>query len=380
MRLSQPQSILRSVILAVLYIIILDLPVSLYFSYYYAIATLEQQQQLSLSFSNTTNIEKDIPLQKENESIMVMTKLLAKMKTTIIVGAWDPYQMPLEELQGIKQKKAIKTLLEQGFSEYYFVMNDFNDSKEKRAIEKLLKSTDKTDLKILIILLPPSEGGPNGNYDWEGWIDYFNNLKDEHNSFKGFTIDDFNWISTRNDTKFWKNIDYMKYSNLSKALYEKSEDVHFYPVIYFEGEGTDTVIAEYSRFIDGIILASACYYNITNLEKDLLTFERIFDNESIRYVVYPTTTYNYSRQNYNPPSDRLVMATLSIATKIADGILIWREIDRPVVEGYLSNHDDPDYLSKISKIEKLQIRDEIIWKEANPSLTNSMLFQRYCHL
>src|SRR5919109_2137827 len=381
MRLSQPQSILRSVILAVLYIIILDLPVSLHFSSYYAIATLEQQQQqLSLFFSNTTNIAKDIPLQKENESIMVMTKLLAKMKTTIIVGAWDPYQMPHEELQGIKQKKAIKTILEQGFSEYYFVMNNFNDSKEKRATEKLLESADKTDLKILIILLPPSEGGPNGNYDWEGWIDYFNNLKDKHKSFKGFTIDDFNWISTRNDTKFWKNIEYMKYSNLSKALYEKSEDVQFYPVIYFEGEETNTAISEYSRFTDGIILASACYYNVTNLEKDLLTFARMFDNKPIRYIVYPTTTYNYTRHNYNPPSDQLVMATLSIATKVADGILIWRELDSHVVEDYLSNHDDREYLSKISMIEKLQIKDEIIWRKANSTLTNSTLFQRHCHL
>jgi hypothetical protein len=376
MRLSQPQNPLKSMILAIIYIIILVLPMSLQFSSYYAMAILEEQQKQKLSSSSTTR--KDTQSQKENKSIM-MTKLLEKRKT--IIGAWDPYQMPLEEIhQDNKQKKAIKTILEQGFSEYYFVMNNFNDSKEKRATEKLLESADKTDLKILIILLPPSEGGPNGNYDWEGWIDYFNNLKDKHKSFKGFTIDDFNWISTRNDTKFWKNIEYMKYSNLSKALYEKSEDVQFYPVIYFEGEETNTAISEYSRFTDGIILASACYYNVTNLEKDLLTFARMFDNEQIRYIVYPTTTYNYSRQNYNPPSDQLVMATLSIATKIADGILIWRNIDSHVVEGYLSNHNDADYLSKISKIEKLQIRDEIIWKEANPSLTNSTLFQRHCHL
>lgn len=385
MRLSQaPPNLLKAVILAEVVIIILVLLMLLQFSSYYAKAiTLEQQhQQLSLSPSNssssTTTITKDTPPQKENKSIMMMTKLLAKSKTDI--GAWDPYRMPLEELQGSKQDKAIKALLEQGFNEYYFVMNDFNDSKAKRAVEKLLKSSDKTDLKILIILLPPSEGGPDGNYDWDGWIDYFNDLKDEHRSFKGFTIDDFNWISTRNDTKFWRNIDYMKYSNLSKALHEKREDVQFYPVIYFEGEGTKTEISEYSKFIDGVILASACYYNITNLEKDLLTFARIFDNEPIRYVVYPTITYNYSRLNYNPPSDRLVMATLSIATKVADGILIWRGIDSHVVEDYLSNHDDHKYLSKISKIEKLQIRDEIIWRKANPTLANSALFQGYCHI
>jgi hypothetical protein len=386
MRLSQATpNLLKAVILAESVIIIFVLLMLLQFSSYYAKGTtLEQQhqhQQLSLSpshSSSSTTITKDTPPQKENKSIMMMTKLLAKSNTDI--GAWDPYQMPLEELQGSKQEKAIKALLEQGFNEYYFVMNDFNDSKAKRAVEKLLKSSDKTDLKILIILLPPSEGGPDGNYDWDGWIDYFNDLKDEHKSFKGFTIDDFNWISTRNDTKFWRNIDYMKYSHLSKALHEKREDVQFYPVIYFEGEGTKTEISAYSKFIDGVILASACYYNITNLEKDLLTFARIFDNEPIRYVVYPTITYNYSRLNYNPPSDRLVMATLSIATKVADGILIWRGIDSHVVEDYLSNHDDHKYLSKISKIEKLQIRDEIIWRKANPTLANSGLFQRYCHI
>ena len=383
MRLSQATpNLLKTVILAESVIIILVLLMLLQFSSYYAKGTTLEQQQLSLSpshsSSSTTTITKDTPPQKENKSIMMMTKLLAKSNTDI--GAWDPYQMPLEELQGSKQEKAIKALLEQGFSEYYFVMNDFNDSKAKRAVEKLLKSSDKTDLKILIILLPPSEGGPDGNYDWDGWIDYFNDLKDEHKSFKGFTIDDFNWISTRNDTKFWKNIDYMKYSHLSKALHGKQKDVQFYPVIYFEGEETNTVISEYSRFIDGVILASSCYYNITNLEKDLLTFSRIFDNEPIRYVVYPTITYNYSRLNYNPPSDRLVMATLSIATKVADGILIWRGIDSHVVEDYLSNHDDHKYLSKISKIEKLQIRDEIIWRKANPTLANSALFQGHCHI
>jgi hypothetical protein len=379
MRLSQPQTLLKSVSLVVIYIIILDLPVSLQFSSYYAIATTEHHRKLSASSITATNTTtKNIPPQKEDESI-IMTKLLSKRKTTII-GAWDRYQMPLEEIQGANQRKAIKTLLEQGFHEYYFVMKDFNDSKKKEATENLLKSADKTDLKILIILLPPSEGGPNGNYDWKGWIDYFNILKEKHKSFKGFTIDDFNWISTRNDTKFWKNIDYMMYSNLSKALHGKSQAVEFYPVLYFEGEGTDAVVAKYSRFIDGVILASACYYNITNLKKDLLTFAGMFDNEPIKYVVYPTTTYNYTRHNYNPPSDRLVMATLSIATKVADGILIWRKTDSQVVEDYLSHYNDRDYLSNISMIEKLQIRDELIWKKANPSLTNSILFQRRCHL
>ena len=126
MRLSQaPPNLLKAVILAELVIIILVLLMLLQFSSYYAKATaLEQQQQhqqLSLSpspshSSSSSTITKDTPPQKENKSIMMMTKLLAKSKTDI--GAWDPYQMPLEELQGSKQEKAIKSLLEQGFSEY----------------------------------------------------------------------------------------------------------------------------------------------------------------------------------------------------------------------------------------------------------------------
>ena len=73
------------------------------------------------------------------------------------------------------------------------------------------------------------------------------------------------------------------------------------------------------------------------------------------------------------------MATLSIASESADGILIWRKIDSPVVEEYLSRLKDPEYLTRISIMEKLQIKDERIWKEANPMVTNSSLFQGYCH-
>ena len=60
-----------------------------------------------------------------------------------------------------------------------------------------------TGLRIVIILLPPSEGGPMSSYDWKGWINYFNDLKSRHPfSFSGFAIDDFNWISTRMTQSF----------------------------------------------------------------------------------------------------------------------------------------------------------------------------------
>ena len=106
----------------------------------------------------------------------------------------------------------------------------------------------------------------------------------------------------------------------------------------------------------------------------------MFDNKPIKYVVYPTITYNYSRYNYYPPSEQLIMATLSIASKNADGIIMWTNIDGRVVLEYLSNHDDPKYLSRISAMEKIQIRDEKIWKQTNPTLANSALFQTHCHL
>ena len=106
----------------------------------------------------------------------------------------------------------------------------------------------------------------------------------------------------------------------------------------------------------------------------------MFDNKPIKYVVYPTITYNYSRYNYSPPSEQLIMATLSIASKNADGIIMWTKIDGRVVLEYLSNHGDPKYLSKISAMEKIQIRDEKIWKQANSTLANSALFQTHCHL
>jgi hypothetical protein len=302
-----------------------------------------------------------------------------RRKSTI--GAWAPYQKPLEDIQDTeRQRETMKALLATGFNEYYYVMTDFENSYAREMTEKLLTSADEVGIHILIILLPPSEGGPNTNYDWKGWVHYFNSLKNEHESFKGFTIDDFNWISTRNDTKFRMNVDYMKYSDLSDALSGKNENVHFFPVMYFEGEMTDTVINEYNKFIDGVIMASACYYNITNLRSNLLTFSEMFDNKPIKYVVYPTITYNYSRYNYSPPSEQLIMATLSIASKNADGIIMWTKIDGRVVLEYLSNHGDPKYLSKISAMEKIQIRDEKIWKQANPTLANSALFQTHCHL
>jgi hypothetical protein len=276
-----------------------------------------------------------------------------------IMGAYIPDTLHLEDMDGNDQGHAILDFLEQGFNEYYFVMDNFWDPEEVESTERLLDAADNTELKIIIILLPPSEGGPMSSYDWKGWISYFNDLKTRHpSSFSGFAIDDFNWISTRNDTKFWRNIDFMLDSNLTDALKGKRSDVKFCPVVYFEGLGNQVVANEYGKYIDTLVFVSASYYNVSKLETNLSQFKEMFQGKPSRYIVYPTITYNYTRQGYDPPSDRLVMATLSIATRLVDGIILWHKIDGPIVQDYLHHRENPNYLHAIHVMEQLQIADE----------------------
>jgi hypothetical protein len=276
-----------------------------------------------------------------------------------IMGAYIPDTLHLEEMEGTDQTLAILEFLQQGFDEYYFVMDNFWDAREIESTERLLNAADNTGLRIVIILLPPSEGGPMSSYDWKGWINYFNDLKSRHpSSFNGFAIDDFNWISTRNDTKFRRNIDFMIDSNLTDALIGKRSDVKFCPVVYFEGLGNQIVANEYGKYIDTLVWVSASYYNVSRLETNLSMFKEMFPGKPTRYIVYPTITYNYSRQDYDPPSDRLVMATLSIATRSVDGVILWHKIDGHLVRDYLNYRENPNYLHAISVMEQLQIADE----------------------
>src|SRR5215210_862882 len=276
-----------------------------------------------------------------------------------IMGAYIPDALHLEEMVGNVQTLAILEFLQEGFYEYYFVMDNFWDAEEIESTERLLDAADNTGLKIVIILLPPSEGGPRSSYDWKGWVNYFNDLKTTHpSSFSGFAIDDFNWISTRNDTKFRRNIDFMIDSNLTDALVGKRSDVKFCPVVYFEGLGNQIVANEYGKYIDTLVWVSASYYNVSRLETNLSMFKEMFPGKPTRYIVYPTITYNYSRQGYDPPSDRLVMATLSIATRSVDGIILWHKIDGHLVRDYLNYRENPNYLDAIYVMEQLKIADE----------------------
>jgi len=95
-----------------------------------------------------------------------------------IIGAYIPDTVRLEDMNGIDQTIAILDFLEQGFSEYYFVMDNYEDPKELQSTERLLDAADNTGMKIVIILLPPSEGGVTSSYNWKGWISYFNDLKE----------------------------------------------------------------------------------------------------------------------------------------------------------------------------------------------------------
>jgi hypothetical protein len=232
---------------------------------------------------------------------------------------------------------------------------------------------------MIIILLPPSEAGSGGNYDWEGWIDYLNSLKEKHPSLDGFVIDDFNWYEVEDDeneengnsnddkdddnNNIRYNVNFMVESDLLKALEKKRNDLHFYPLIYIEGAKTNTVKRQYYNLTDGIVLASVDFYNITKLEHNIDVFGKVFgnDNKTIRYLIYTAPTSNYTSQGYYPPSDRLVLATLHTvlrANAVDEGIVIWRNTDSHAITDYISNRNNSKYLSSVSLMEELQLKAE----------------------
>ena len=54
-----------------------------------------------------------------------------------------------------------------------------------------------------------------------------------------------------------------------------------------------------------------------------------------------------------------MISTLSIASRIVDGILIWHNINNPVIQEYLKNIDNNEaYLSTINRMEEIQIKEE----------------------
>lgn len=293
-------------------------------------------------------------------------------------GAWASNQIPLEALQSFDERKiAIGSLLQQGYNEYYFAIRNYQSKDEQSKVEDLLNASDNSPLKMIAILLPPSEGGKNGNYNWPGWIEYLNSLKDKHPSLYGFVIDDFNLFGSSSssstdkdnsknrkdhhgDTNLKENVNFMVKSHLIEALQNKRKDLNFFPLLYFEGIDTNDVKKSFYNYSDGIILASKEYYNVSDLQHNLNVFSKVFYNKPIRYVVYTTPTTSFIEQGYSPPSDRLILATMSIANKVhaIDGIIAWRNTNNHVMRDYMSNANNTQYLSFVSMMEDFQLKDE----------------------
>src|SRR5919199_4404635 len=335
-----------------------------------------------------------------NQSTIHLTKITN-------YGMWTPYQLPLESIKNIaEQKEAIDAIVKQGYNEYYFPMIDFRSKEARLMTESLLQSANATKLKIIIILLPPSEAGPKGNFNWNGWIEYLNFLKTKYpSSLDGFVVDDFNLsnksvhankvngnnhhdsnsqndANDRDDDKKKapkETVNFMLKSKLEEALQKKRTDLHFYPVLYFEGVKTNDVKRYFYNSTDGIVLASTDYYNVTDLDHNLQVFSKVFNNKPVRYVVYTDKTSNYV--DSSPPSDRLVLSTLSIVngSGVVKGVMIWRNTNIPVIRDYLSNRNDTKYMSFLSTMEKLQLKDENISSNVyglyNPASISSAIEQ-----
>jgi len=319
------------------------------------------------------------------DNIKLTTNTTVSQPKIASFGAWTSNQFPLESLPNHNDKiMAIDLLLKQGYKEYYFVINDYKSESEQSQIASLLDAADNTTLKMIPILLPPSEGGETGNYDWEGWIKYLNLLKSSHHSLYGFVMDDFNWFSTgegkdkRDDglddkQKIQENVKFMIKSKLDRALQHKRNDLNFFPVVYFEGLGTNDVKKHFYDYSNGIVLASSNYYSVTDLQHNLDTFSKVFSEKPLKFVLYTAKTSNFAEHEYDPPSDRLILATLSIAnkTKGIDGLVIWRNTNSHVIRDYLSNINDKQFLSFVSLMEKLQLKDET--QSNTPELSSSSL-------
>ncbi|MFL6380846.1 MAG: PDZ domain-containing protein [Nitrososphaeraceae archaeon] len=330
-------------------------------------------------FSNNNTMTTVVPF--TNQSTMPAIEKITNF------GSWAPYQIPLESIKNIaEQKNVINAILKQGYNEYYFPMIDFKSKATRSMTENLLQSANGTKLKIIIILLPPSEAGPKGNFNWNSWIEYLNFLKTKYpSSLDGFVIDDFNLFNNsvhankvkgnnhddshshsdahdKNENKNKKapkeTVTFMLKSKLEEALQKRRKDLHFYPVLYFEGVKTNDVKRHFYNNTDGIILASTNYYNVTDLDHNLKVLSKVFNNKPIRYVVYTDRTSNFI--DSSPPSDRLVLSTLSIVNEsgIVKGVIIWRNTNSPVIRDYLSNRNNTEYMSLVSMMEKLQLKDE----------------------
>jgi hypothetical protein len=223
----------------------------------------------------------------------------------ITYGAWIPKEFHLERIQDPAQTyKSIIAFQQKGFSEYYFVMRNFNNVSEVGATERLLNAADKAGLRVFIILLPPSESGNYGaystaNYNWYGWINYFNSIKQKYpTSFAGFVMDDFNAYDSVRRLYARNNINYFTAAGLLAALSNKRIDIQFFPVMYLETAGFDTLKKNYGGFLTGVILAKVQLNDYSTKELGNITqiqmLSNMFKDKPLKYIVYTSDSGNLS--------------------------------------------------------------------------------------
>jgi hypothetical protein len=68
------------------------------------------------------------------------------------------------------------------------------------------------------------------------------------------------------------------------------------------------------------------------------------------------------------------MATLSIASRRVDGLLIYVDTNHYVIRDYLGNYKDPLYMSALREMERLQIADEIAQPLSSSRLAQILLY------
>ncbi|MGI0021248.1 MAG: hypothetical protein ACRD9Q_00155 [Nitrososphaeraceae archaeon] len=54
------------------------------------------------------------------------------------------------------------------------------------------------------------------------------------------------------------------------------------------------------------------------------------------------------------------MATLSIASTYSHGLIVWRDLDKPVIQEHMKYRHDKQYLLDISNSKQAQIKEEIM--------------------
>ena len=108
---------------------------------------------------------------------------------------------------------------------------------------------------------------------------------------------------------------------------------------------------------------------VVRIVYDLANLSKMLDNKPIKFIVYPI------KSGFGLPSDRVIMATLSIASRWVDGIIIYVNTNLPIVQDYLHNHQDPQYMSAIGEMERLQLKHEIIESRRNIVMCSFCLYE-----